>query len=136
MRPPVTFAAVLLLSAHAFAAESEEQQWRRIEKRMRIERGITNFLQHTNIPIIRDSITHPSFGIWWHEVPPPNVTNHSAMVTVNAFIATNGWKMQTGTFDDFSFRKAQPIRGLPWDVIREREFLAVTHNGILYVMFS
>ena len=140
MKPLVTFAVVLLFSAHACAAESEDQEWRRIEERMRVERGITNFLQMTNIPVIRDIVTHPSFGIWWHEVPPPDITNRSAMAAINAFIATNGWRMLEGfsmTEDrPFSFAKARPIRGLPWGAIREREFFALTHNGILYVVFS
>jgi hypothetical protein len=144
MKPLTTLAVCLfpfaLASVAEPAKESEEQQWHRIDERMRVERGITNFLQLTNYPLFRDIIVHPSFGIWWHEVPPPNITNRSGMVTVNAFIATYGWKMLEGfslTEDrPFHFAKARPIRGLPWDEIRERELLALTHNDILYVVFS
>ncbi len=103
---------------------------------MRVDRGITNFLQLTNFPLFRGIITHPSFGIWWHEVPPPNLTNNSDMAAVNAFIATNGWKMHKGQLSSLSFRQQWSIRGLPWKEIRDRDFLALTHNGILYVMLT
>src|SRR5205814_8197349 len=56
---------------------------------------------------------------------------------VQAFIATNGWNMQTGNFVfTYGLEKPKKIRGLPWECIREREFPALTHDGILYVILT
>jgi hypothetical protein len=55
------------------------------------------------------------------------------MTAVNSFVLTNGWNMQTGTLGRLAFTKMKGIRGLPWKEIHDREFRAVTHNGILYV---
>jgi hypothetical protein len=139
MKPPVTFAAFLFALFSALAAEpatdSEAEQWRRIEERMRVEVGITNFLQYTNVPIIRDLVVHPSFGIWWHEIPSPTLTGTVAMASVTSFVATNGWNMHTGSLGALVFVKNRKrIRGLPWEAIRDREFQAVTHDGVLYVI--
>ena len=30
----------------------------------------------------------------------------------------------------------KPIRGLPWEAIKDREFKAVTHQGVLYVVLK
>ena len=86
-------------------------------------------------------IVDPSFGLRWDEVPAPTLVGSNAMSAVNAFVATNGWNMQTNdcifdcVFDDDDHAKSKPIRGLPWAVIHEQEFPAVTHDGILYVFF-
>lgn len=86
-------------------------------------------------------IVDPSFGIDWDEVPAPTLTGPGAMSAVDAFIASYGWNMQTNDniFDNNSAGDdtihSQPIRGLPWSVIHDTDFPAVTHNGILYVYF-
>jgi len=143
MKPLVTFGALLLSLISASAAETalptdlELAQWQRIADRLRVERGVTNFTWFTNQPLLRATIVHPSFGLYWDEVPPPTLAGLSAKASVSAFAATNGWNMHTGTLGSFSFVKTRPtIRGLPWQVIREREFPAVTHEGILYVIFT
>jgi hypothetical protein len=82
-------------------------------------------------------VVDPSFGYWWDEVPPPTLTNLNAMADVQAFIKTNGWNMATNDiFGEMSdTHPMRPIRGLPWEAIKDREFNAVTFNGVLYVKF-
>ncbi len=84
-------------------------------------------------------VVHPSFGYRWNEIPAPTMSGSNAMAAVDAFVAANGWDMQNdGAIFPvlFSPDKSKPIRGLPWKEIHEREFRAVTHNGILYVEFT
>jgi hypothetical protein len=91
--------------------------------------------------VFETAIVDPSFGLEWDEVPAPTLVGSNAMSSVNWFVATNGWNMQTNDciFDciseDDNQAKSNPIRGLPWAVIHEQVFPAVTHNGILYVFF-
>ena len=81
---------------------------------------------------------HPSFGFSWDSVPAPTMTGSNAMAVVDAFIATNGWDMQKDgyVFSVFARDKSKPISGLPWKVIYDRQFPAVTYNGILYVCLA
>ena len=86
-------------------------------------------------------IVHPSFGIAWDEVPPPTLTNSAAMAAVRAFVASNGWNMHTGWLSFGYLPRDQephprPIRGLPWEAIKDREFEAFTEGGILYVILG
>jgi len=116
--------------------ETEAAQWQRIYDRFRAD-GITNVEEMMKIPVFRSIVVHPAFGIGWDEVPPPTLTNSSAMTSVNAFIATNSWNMHTDSLGPFGWVKNQkPIRGLPWKEIESREFPATTHDGILYVRFT
>jgi hypothetical protein len=88
--------------------------------------------------VFESAIVDPSFGLYWDEVPAPTLVNSNALSAVYAFVATNGWNTQTNDciFDCFSYQpNSKPIRGLPWAVIREKEFPAVTHDNILYVFF-
>ena len=57
------------------------------------------------------------------------------MDAVNAFTATNGWNMYAGEALIFiqAGSKEMAIKGLPWEVIKDRQFMAVTHEHILYV---
>jgi hypothetical protein len=82
-------------------------------------------------------VVDPSFGYRWDEVPAPTITGSNAMAAVDEFVATNGWDMQKDglIFSVFAPDKSKLIRGLPWTAIHDREFPAVTHNGILYVWF-
>jgi len=143
MKTFVTFVVLLFSVALSPAAglagtnDAEAAQWQRIYERLRTEMGITNVEEMMKIPIFRDAIVHPAFGIYWDEVPPPTLTNASAMASVNAFVATNGWTMQKDGFGPFMWVTNQkPIRGLPWKEIQDREFRATTHDGILYVRFT
>jgi hypothetical protein len=134
---------VLLLGLTASGAgevtatnDTEAAQWQKIYERFRAD-GITNVEEMMKIPIFRAIVVHPAFGIASDEVPPPTLTNSSAMASVSAFIATNGWSMHTDSLGPFAWVKNQkPIRGLPWKEIEDREFPATTHNGILYVKFT
>ena len=91
--------------------------------------------------VFESVIVDPSFGLKWDEVPAPTLVSSNAMSAVNSFVATNGWNMQTNDciFDcisgDDNDTKSKPIRGLPWAVIHDQEFPAVTHDHILYVFF-
>jgi hypothetical protein len=88
--------------------------------------------------VFESAIVDPSFGLYWDEVPGPTFSGSNALSAVNSFVATNGWNMQTNDciFDCYSFKPiSKPIRGLPWAVIVEKEFPAVTHDNILYVFF-
>lgn len=102
IKPLVFIALLLLLQTSSFAADTkvkgdtESEQWLRIAERMRVEMGITNYLELTNMPLMRNLIVHPAFGIYWDEIPSPTLTNSNAMASVNAFIVTNGWNMETG----------------------------------------
>jgi hypothetical protein len=121
----------------------EAAQWQRIYARMRTEMGITNVDEMMKMPLFRDVIVHPAFGIYWDEVPAPTMTNSTAMGAVDAFVSTNGWNMQKDgrVFCPYSRPTvgpdwSKPIRSLPWTEIYDREFPAVTYNGILYVFFT
>ena len=65
------------------------------------------------------------------------MTNMEALASVHAFVATNGWNMHTGILGRFSFvKEMKSINGLPWKEIHDREFKAVTRDGILYVVLT
>jgi len=85
----------------------------------------------------KEMVVDPTFGYRWDEVPAPTMTGTNAMAAVYGFIATNGWDMQKdGYIFSITADKSKPISGLPWTVIHDREFPAVTHDGILYVFFT
>ena len=143
MKTPSSIVVLLFSFSFSVAAQTaitndtEAAQWQRIYKRMNAEMGITNAEEMMKIPIIRATVVHPAFGIAWDELPPPTLTNSSAMAGVDTFIATNGWNMLTNTFEEFGrVKNLQRIRGLPWREIQDRDFPAVTHNGILYIYFK
>jgi hypothetical protein len=120
-------------------AVQREQLWQRFLTEIR-QTGSANAPLDTN-GFIRQwfelNIVHPSFGLHWDEVPAPTLIGSNAMQEVDAFIATNGWNMQTGGLD-FAFDppKTKTIQGLPWEVIKDRKLPALTHQGILYVILG
>jgi hypothetical protein len=132
-------------------AAQEERLFQRILKDMRnsLTNAPTNFdssfLTNFDSPsarvLFQMAVVDPSFGYYWNEVPAPTLIGSNAMLAVNAFVATNGWNMQTNDcifdciLDNDDAARSKPIRGLPWTVIQEQEFPAVTHDGILYVFF-
>jgi hypothetical protein len=82
-------------------------------------------------------VVDPSFGYRWDEVPVPTMKGTNAMDAIYGFIATNGWDMQKdGCIFSITPDKSKRIGGLPWTVIHDQEFPAVTHDGILYVFFT
>lgn len=106
--------------------------------------GVSNYLasaEHESLvrTWFEESWIHSSFGRYWDEVPPPTLTNEPAMASVRSYLATNGWNMWTNPpifsfIQDREHRRFPPIRGLPWEVLKDREFSALTHSGILYVV--
>jgi hypothetical protein len=134
-------------------AAQKERLFQRFMKEMQqdmLEAGETNLAlsstnaeQQAELRRMFDSfIVDPSFGLKWDEVPAPTLEGSKALSGVNSFVAANGWNMQTNDciFDcvsgDDRAAKSKPIRGLPWEVIHKREFPAVTHDHILYVLFG
>ena len=140
----------MLMFSVAFATDASttntvaierEKLFQRFIAEMRKNRESTNTLSINSEPAMRllfdQAIVHPSFGFLWDEVPSPTLKGPNSMTSVYAFIATNGWNMHTGGLViSYGFEKPQPIRGLPWEAIKDREFPALTHNGILYVVLK
>ena len=130
-------------------AVQREKLYQRFVKEMRelVSKSPTNedisyITNDLNTPFDREQfnqmVVHPSFGWHWDEVPARTMTGSNAMAEIDSFIATNGWDMQKDgmVFTVLAPDKSKPMRGLPWEVIHDREFLAVTHDGILYVWFK
>lgn len=151
MRLFITIAASLFLVVAASGAEPQvvtakedaEQRERLFQRFLAVMRqsGMPTNMDTTNLAMARlifdGMVVHPSFGLRWDEVPPPTLTNSSAMAGVNAFIATNGWNMHSNRLVfSYGLDHPQPMRGLPWEVIKDREFPALTHRGVLYVILS
>jgi len=159
MKRLIIFATLNFAVLGAFAAEititneTEEAQMEQLfqrylkEQRDILSKAPTNFdvsfMTNLDTPLVRADfkqlVVHPSFGYRWDEVPAPTVTTTNAMAAVDAFVSTNGWDMQTDGMvfcSPLAPDKSKVIRGLPWTVIHDREFRAVTHAGILYVFFT
>jgi hypothetical protein len=158
MKTLASFGMLLLYLVGVGAADlraqtnSEAVERERLFQRLRAEvlaqmgqTEITNGVSASNFdnPVIRQifnqMIVHPSFGLRWDETPPPTVRGSDAMQAVAAFITTNGWNMYTGNFlpgYGMGLDTARTIRGLPWEAIRNRDFKAVTHDGILFVVLA
>lgn len=143
-----------MIITNEFASAQKEQLYQRFLKKMQQsmqafqKQGPSNsdlsLLTNLDTPSMRwvfeSAIVDPSFGLEWDEVPPPTLVGSNAMSAVSAFVDTNSWNMQTNDcifdcIDDSGSDKSKPIRGLPWTAIYDKEFPAVTHNGVLYVFF-
>lgn len=121
-----------------------EKLFQRLLKEERESMGLTN--AESNVPdfllgytraMFDQMIVHPSFGLHWDEVPAPTITGSTALEAVSNFIAANGWNMETNQNPVFTMGATlKPIHGLPWTVIQNRDFEAMTHGGVLYVVFS
>jgi hypothetical protein len=100
------------------------------------DRSYTNMMRR----IFDGYVIDPSFGLRWDEVPAPTSTGSNAMAAVQKFITANGWNMETNIslfFDDPDHSDhIKTISGLPWKAIKDREFEAVTHQGVLYVLLK
>ena len=150
--------AISFIALNCFAADNtvtndspaaqKERLFQRFVKEMQevdssnLDFSVTNAEAQAGLrEVFETFIVDPSFGLKWDEVPAPTLAGSNAMSAVNAFVATNGWNMQTNDciFDCISGgddqARSKPIGGLPWAVIHEQEFPAVTHGGILYVFF-
>lgn len=108
-----------------------------IYERLVNEKGTVTNTEMIKMPIAREAVVYKAFGLEWDGVPAPTVTGPEALAAVRAFVATNGWNMQTGgLLFTYGLDHPKPIRGLPWEAIRDVEFPALSHNGILYVILS
>ena len=159
MRFAILFAALVAVVTGVFAADTtvtneseaaqQERLFQRFLKEMRGEeqsKAPTNFdvsfMTNLDTPSFREMfkrmfVVHPSFGLRWDEVPPPTITDSNAMKGVDEFITTNGWNMYTnGYVFALNINKPKTIRDLPWQAIHDREFPALTDQGILYVEFG
>lgn len=130
-----------LFQRYVKETQQEMQEMQKLDP-SNFDLSFTNAETQSSLRMVFESmIVDPSFGLGWDEVPAPTLTGSNAMSAVNSFVATNGWNMQTNdcAFDCYTDKGdseiSKPIRGLPWAVIKEQEFPAVTHNGILYVFF-
>lgn len=140
----VSHAGEVTITNQSEAAQFE-QLYQRFLKEMREAKSNAppgadlSFFTNIDTPASRDFlkrfVVHPSFGLGWDEVPAPTITGSNALKGVDAFVAANGWNMCTNFVGFVQAENTRAIRGLPWEVIREREFPAVTWNGILFVTF-
>src|SRR5436190_6469982 len=115
------------------------EELQKMDPSNQLDFSFTNAEGQRSLRMVFESvIVDPSFGLRWDEVPAPTLVGSNAMSAINAFVATNGWNMQTNDciFDCIrGDHKSKPIRGLPWAVIHDQELPAVTHDHILYVFF-
>jgi hypothetical protein len=122
-------ASLILLSAHSFGLAADtnafkdpelEKLYQRFVREMKAAQSnlpaderITNF----DTPFMREdfkrTVVHPSFGLRWDEVPAPSMTNINAMAEVDAFVATNGWNMETNNCAFDCMEKRHQIQSHP-----------------------
>jgi len=115
--------------------QSEAEQKRQLIELMSnnlVQFGVTNLTKEQFELGYNMFVVHPSFGMHWDDVPAPTLKGSNAMDAVNAFLAINGWNMHTG-MPLLSVIQTKPITGLPWEAIKDRQFGAVTHQGVLYI---
>ena len=72
----------------------------------------------------------------WDSAGSPNMHDPNAMSGVSNFIAANGWNMCTNSDYLANWDNLNPryIHGLPWTKYKNKQFWAVTCDGILYVL--
>lgn len=94
---------------NGFADVQEERLYQRFVKKMQEQMlemqkqypsnadmpFLTNFDAESFRVVFKSMVVDPSFGFEWDEVPAPTLVGSNAMSAVNAFVATNGWNMQT-----------------------------------------
>jgi hypothetical protein len=77
----------------------------------------------------------PGWGAAWADIPAPSLLDTDGMKAVRQFVGTNGWNMCGGILQFYPLTdKMKPLKGLPWPELAEREYQAITHEGILYVV--
>jgi hypothetical protein len=159
-RSAILVVLFLQMAVRIFAAdgtdtnESEAVQWEKLYQRhvkeMRdlaskapTNEDVSYITNSLNTPFDREQfnqmVVHPSFGLHWDEVPAPTMGDSNAMATVDAFIATNGWDMQKDNgrvLGPIDIKQCKRISGLPWKVIHDREFPAITRDGTLFIWFT
>jgi hypothetical protein len=72
----------------------------------------------------------------WDSKPGHYIRSTNAIVDVSAFITTYGWNSSTNVEDLWHWEDLQPhsIHGLPWSRLKNQQYPALTHDGILYVL--
>ena len=146
MRASFLFAILLLVGFQSRAAEVPATAGEEAEQREKLFRRFLGQMRGEGFPVAATNlagarmvfdtaVVHPSFGIRCDSVPAPTVHGTNAMASTEAFVRTNGWNMHPGALIfGFGMEKPKRIRGLPWMAIQDREFPALTHEGILYVI--
>ena len=96
---------------------------------------VTEFMRNVLRTGFEVDYIHWSFGLWWDEIPPPDVHGPEALKGVERFVSDHGWNAGTNGLPALYYTKrfGAPISGLPWTVIKDREFPATTLGGVLYV---
>lgn len=73
----------------------------------------------------------------WDEVSGPDRSERKAMASVNKFIESYGWNMQrSGFLFETNGKPARLIRDLPWKEMQNKQYPAVTYDGVLYVLLE
>jgi hypothetical protein len=72
----------------------------------------------------------------WDSKPGHYISSTNAMADVSSFIVTYGWHSSTNDEDLYRWEdlKLHYIHDLPWSRLRNQQFQALTHEGILYVL--
>ena len=70
----------------------------------------------------------------WDAMSPPDIHGTNALASINAFVASHGWNMQTSGPPFEANIRAGQITGVPWKKLRGRQLSAITQGGILYVV--
>ena len=70
----------------------------------------------------------------WDDMSPPDIQGTNALASIDAFVASHGWNMQTSGPPFEGKIRAVLITGIPWNKLRGQQLPAVTQGGILYVV--
>jgi hypothetical protein len=78
------------------AADPMLRLYEQIYEQLTNEKGAITNEEMMKMPIAREAIVYKAFGGVWNSVSAPTITAPEALASVQAFVATNGWNMQTG----------------------------------------
>ncbi len=70
----------------------------------------------------------------WDAMSPPDIHGTNALASVQAFVATNGWNMQTSGPPFEANVSPGQLSGIPWKKFTGQQLPALTQGGILYVV--
>lgn len=70
----------------------------------------------------------------WDAMAPPDIHGTNALASVEAFVASHGWSMQTNGPPFEANVSPGRISGVPWKKLAAQQLPALTQGGILYVV--